>query len=222
VNARRAAREIALMALSQLNFKAYKDENIEDIILSTVRTIANSAEEELKTSVGALLEIREYIEKYEMEHPTNIERPLGVSDLPVPIPLTSDMIGRIDSLIDVAEKSFRALEVAEFTALANQQEVKEYAIKVINTYCNHKSEVDEEITKSLKGWNLSRLIKIDKSILSIATTELLYFEDIPVKVSIDEAVELAKKYSEEESSSFINGILGQIVDNNDIHKITKK
>jgi N utilization substance protein B len=63
------------------------------------------------------------------------------------------------------------------------------------------------------GWDIDRILKLDKDIMKIAITELLFVKDAPIKVIIDEAVELAKKYSSEESTAFINGILGQIVKN---------
>ena len=63
-----------------------------------------------------------------------------------------------------------------------------------------------------KGWDIERLFKIDKDILRIAITELVYIKDAPHKVIIDEALELAKKYSTDDSPSFINGILARVVE----------
>ena len=71
--------------------------------------------------------------------------------------------------------------------------------------------IDEEIQKYSNGWDISRLVKIDKDILRIAITELLYTKGAPLKVVVDEAVELAKKYSTEDSSSFVNGILAKVI-----------
>ncbi len=71
----------------------------------------------------------------------------------------------------------------------------------------HKDEVEEKILEHLQGWKLDRLAKIDLSILRLGITEILYDESIPVKVSINEAVNLAKKYVDEKSGKFINGVL---------------
>ena len=68
-----------------------------------------------------------------------------------------------------------------------------------------------QIQKYSNGWDISRLVKMDKDILRIAITELLFIKNTSVKVIVDEAVELAKKYSTEDSSSFINGILAKII-----------
>lgn len=71
-------------------------------------------------------------------------------------------------------------------------------------------ELDELIDSAAKGWKTSRLGKVDLTILRLAVYEMKYDEDIPVSVAINEAVELAKKFGQEESSSFINGILAKL------------
>ena len=114
-------------------------------------------------------------------------------------------------MLDVAEKAILALEIAEFTTLENQSEVQNYAIEIAENFKIHAKEVDGEIQKYSNGWDISRLVKMDKDILRIAITELLYTKGAPLKVVCDEAVELAKKYSTEDSSSFVNGILAKVI-----------
>ena len=70
--------------------------------------------------------------------------------------------------------------------------------------------VDEEISRFAVGWSLGRMNKVSLAILRLAVAEILYFDDIPASVSINEAVELAKKYASQKDGSFINGILGSI------------
>jgi N utilization substance protein B len=67
------------------------------------------------------------------------------------------------------------------------------------------------INKHAKGWTISRMARIDVAILRVAVYEILYREDIPFSVSVNEAVELAKKYSHDGAGSFINGILASII-----------
>lgn len=212
MQARRAARELALILFSQLDsaIEGYKNADFEDIILKSVRTLTNDATEELKIATSSLFEIKEFIENYESDSPTNLERPLGVSNLPVPIPMTSDMVGRIDELINTSEKAMLALEIAEMTALEENSEVKEYILKIITEYKNNHDAIDAQIKKYAFGWDIDRLVKMDKDILRIAISEMLYVKDAPLKVIIDEAVELAKNYSTEDSASFVNGILGKV------------
>ena len=73
-----------------------------------------------------------------------------------------------------------------------------------------QEELDEVIGAALKGWKVSRLSRVDLAILRLAAYEILYMPSLPVKVSINEAVELAKRYSQEAAPAFINGILGTI------------
>lgn len=81
-------------------------------------------------------------------------------------------------------------------------------LKVIET----KDEVDKLITNRVANWDFGRLAIIDKIVLRICICELLYFEDIPPKVSINEAIEIARRYSTEKSDKFVNGVLDSILD----------
>lgn len=74
----------------------------------------------------------------------------------------------------------------------------------------HIDEVDQIIEQASSGWKLNRMGKIDLTILRLATYEIKFDEDIPTGVAINEAVELAKKFGEDQSSSFINGVLAKI------------
>lgn len=213
MQARRAARELAFILFSQFDKKItnYSREDLEDIILKSVRILTGNASDELKISLGALIDMKNKINDYEAEHEINLNRPIEASNIPVPLPMTSDMTGRIEEMIDIAEKALLALEIAEFTTLDSQNEVKEYAIEIAEYFQKHHKEVDEVIKKYARNWDIERLVKMDKDILRIAIVELLYIKDAPMKVVIDEALELAKKYSTDDSNSFINGILAKVI-----------
>ena len=89
-------------------------------------------------------------------------------------------------------------------------EVKEFTLILVKGVVSNLSEIDETIRKFTKNWSLERITNIDRNILRIAIYEILYIDDIPKSVSINEAVELAKRYSTESSFSFVNGVLGKI------------
>lgn len=213
MQARRAARELAFILFSQFDKKItnYTREDLQDIILKSVRILTSTATDELRTALGALVAMRDQIENYEADAEENLKRPIGAANIPVPIPMTSDMTGRINEMIDIAEKSMLALEIAEFTTLDSQHDVKNYAIQIADFFQKNHEEVDEIIQKYAKNWDLGRLVKMDKDILRIAIVELLYIKDAPMKVVIDEALELAKKYSTEDSAAFINGVLAKVI-----------
>ena len=75
---------------------------------------------------------------------------------------------------------------------------------------DRQNELDDIIGRYAQGWALNRLAKVDLTILRMAVYELMYMREIPVGATINEAVELAKRYAEEKSSAFINGILGSV------------
>ncbi len=91
------------------------------------------------------------------------------------------------------------------------QEDKGYINDIIKGVMAKKEELDEKIRKYLKGWTMDRISKTDLAILRLAIYEITYRDDIPYKVSVNEAVELAKTFSDSTSSSFINGVLAGVV-----------
>ena len=88
---------------------------------------------------------------------------------------------------------------------------REYVKNVANGIKEHGEEITEKIAKNLKtGWTIERISKVDVSLLKLAIYEIKY-KNIPYKVAINESLELAKKYGEETSKNFINGILASVV-----------
>ncbi|QUH27343.1 transcription antitermination factor NusB [Serpentinicella alkaliphila] len=90
-------------------------------------------------------------------------------------------------------------------------EQREYVTTAVTSFLEKIEEVDALIEQYAIGWHVDRLAKVDLAILRLAITEMQYIDDIPKNVSINEALELAKKYSTEESSPFINGILDKLI-----------
>ena len=74
----------------------------------------------------------------------------------------------------------------------------------------HLDEIDEKIAKYTENWQLSRMAVVDRNILRFSVYELLFMDDIPPKVTINEAVNVAKKYSQDEAGKFVNGVLDKI------------
>ncbi|MCQ2743646.1 MAG: transcription antitermination factor NusB [bacterium] len=213
MQARHASRELALILFSQLEkeISHYSNSDFENIMVKSVRILSESASDDLKLTVGSLIDIKSMLEDYEAEHESNLSRPIGAKNQPVQIPMTDEMISKVDVMLDVVEKALLALEIAEFTALENESDVKNYTINIAKNYKIHSEDIDAQIQKFSNGWDISRLVKIDKDILRIAITELMYIKETPIKVVVDEAVEIAKKYSTEDSSSFVNGILAKVI-----------
>ena len=86
-----------------------------------------------------------------------------------------------------------------------------YLNEMVKNFELNKSTIDELISKYAKNWTINRMAKVDLAILRLAVCEILYVPNIPTKVSINEAIELAKLYCDDKSPKFINGILGSVV-----------
>ena len=95
------------------------------------------------------------------------------------------------------------------------ENIKDEDVAYINNKCNDIiakiSEIDEAINASTTGWKTTRMGKVDLSIIRLAVYEIKYEEDVPAKVAINEAVELAKLYGTDNSASFVNGVLAKFV-----------
>ena len=91
------------------------------------------------------------------------------------------------------------------------EEDREFIEKCSDGVFAHKEELDEMINSASKGWSTTRLSKVDLSILQLAVYEIEYMDDIPEKVSVNEAVNLAKKYGAESAAPFVNGVLGSVI-----------
>ena len=88
---------------------------------------------------------------------------------------------------------------------------KDQAIATLEAIKDHIVEIDDTISKNLEKWSIDRIAKTDLAILRNSVAEILYRDDIPNKVSVNEAVELAKKYGDEKSYAFVNSILSKII-----------
>ena len=89
-------------------------------------------------------------------------------------------------------------------------ELKDFSAQLLEGVIEHMQEIDKKISKYAANWQLERMAFVDRNIMRLGCFELVFREDIPPKVAINEAVELAKKYSGSESGKFVNAILDQI------------
>ena len=101
------------------------------------------------------------------------------------------------------------LDSASDERVADQAEI-DFASRIVEAADGKRQDIDELIEKSSKNWRLNRMPVVDRSILRLATAELLFFDDVPASVTINEAVELAKRFGDKDSRAFVNGILDRI------------
>jgi len=112
--------------------------------------------------------------------------------------------------LDLLGEKPTAENMAYLTSQVKDASVLEFAKDLVKNTYQRKAELDGRISRIARNWHIQRMAIVDRNILRIAAYELLYREDVPEKVTINEAIELAKKYSTEDSGAFVNGILDKI------------
>lgn len=90
-------------------------------------------------------------------------------------------------------------------------ESRGYLARLVRTVAEHREALDRLIQEALTNWRLERLAAVDRNILRLAAAEMYYIEDVPAKVSIQQAISLAEKYGTDESPRFINGVLDALL-----------
>ena len=142
------------------------------------------------------------------------------------IEMNKDEIGNIEEMVDIFLNNNLEYIINRYEELrlqySNKPNVelnniklddaidKKYIIMICEKAKENKEQIDELINKYAKNWSVSRMPNVDLSILRLAICELIFIDEIPNKVSINEAIELAKLYCDDKSPKFINGILGSV------------
>jgi N utilization substance protein B len=124
---------------------------------------------------------------------------------------TRELVVQFLFLLQMRKEDYTSLMEDFFEQNPMQEEDKEFFRENIEGTVQNLDRIDRLISRKLKNWTIDRIPGVDLAVLRNAIYEIMYRDDIPVKVSINEAVELAKKYSDEESGVFVNGILGNLV-----------
>jgi N utilization substance protein B len=200
MQARRIARELALLSLSQLSANPDKlaATQLQDVVLGAVRTLTQEVHDTLETAAAELKRSSERLLSSQTRADAADSARAMLQDA---LDLTQTAINRLGG----------AVELPEFIYLANQKEVRDYALEILSLVSAEKPQIDETLSKALVDWQLNRLPRIDADILRIAVAEMMFL-GIPDKVAINEAVELAKRYSGDDGHRFINGVLRRVTD----------
>ncbi|MBJ7899388.1 MAG: transcription antitermination protein NusB [Cyanobacteria bacterium RI_101] len=195
---RRVARELALLSLSQLKSapEQLERQDFNALVLAAVRALRSEAQEFLETAAG---EVNRANERLLSSETRSANADSARAMLQEALGLTQGAINRLGS----------ALDWPETLQLAGQTDVREFALELIAAVHRRRSEIDQILEAALVDWQLSRLPRLDLDILRLAVAEI-YFLEVPQKVAINEAVELAKRYSDDEGSRFINGVLRRV------------
>ena len=203
---RSIARELALLSLSQIKTRMDRlnDRDLDSLVLAAIRTLTTEIQDTLETAAAEVKRGSDRLAGTETRASNLKSAKAMVQDA---LELTQTAINRLGV----------AVELPEFVQIANSYEVKEYAIEIISAVNCHRQEIEQKIEESMVAWQINRLPQIDRNILSIAVAEILFLK-LPLKIAINEAVELAKRYSDDEGHRFINGVLRRVSDRLDKSK----
>ena len=199
------ARELVLLSLSQLpvNPKKLTEDQLPKLVLGAVRTLRAEVQDSLRNAVDELKSSNDRLLTSETRaSDLNSARAM----LKEAIEFTRIAINQLGATLDFPE----------LIQLANQdREVREYTIKLVKKITAERKVIDEKISAALVDWQVKRLAQIDRDILRIAVAEMEFF-GIHSRIAINEAVELAKRYSGEEGHRFINGVLRKVTEQNQL------
>ncbi len=197
---RRIARELALLSLSQRpqSSEQLETQEISSLLLAAIRTLTTEAQDALTNASSELQRSSDRLLNSEIRA-TDVESARVMVNEAVEV--TKSAINRLGV----------ALEFPEWIQLANQQEVRSYTISIVGTVSAKVKQIDEILGNALVDWQVHRLAKIDRDILRIAIAEILFL-GIPDRVAINEAVEIAQRYSSDEGHKFINGVMRRVTE----------
>ena len=197
---RSIARELALLSISQIKVKKGRlvQEDLDSLISAAIRTLTIEVQDNLEAASAEITRGEERILNSETR----------ASDL-------NSARVMIQEALQVSQTAINrlgmAVEFPEFLQLTSQEQVRQYATELIATVSEYDRQIEEAIANVLVAWQFSRIPRIDRDILRIAVAEIIYLE-VPEKVAINESVELAKRYSDEDGFRFINGVLRRLSD----------
>ncbi len=192
---RRFARELALLGMSQLSGKTGEvtTTDLDGLLTTAVRSLAAEVHDALEISTAEVQRAQDEL----------LQSTTRTSNLEEARTLVQSALERTQLAINQLGS---ALQFPEMVQLSNREEVRSYAITLMEATYRHRAEVDRQLDEAMVSWQVKRLPQIDRDILRIAITEMQYL-DVADRVAINEAVEIAKRYSDDDGYRFINGVL---------------
>jgi len=199
------ARELALLSISQLPVSQKKLEKLTDdqlvskLVLGAVRTLTSEVQDTLNNAAADLQRSNDRL----------LSSQTRASDIDTARTMLQEAISSTQIAIN---QLGTAVEFPELIQLSNQdREVRNYAKEIVIVVNENRSAIEQILADALVDWQVTRLAQIDRDILQIAIAEIEFMQ-VHQSIAINEAVELAKRYSGEEGHRFINGVLRRVVE----------
>jgi transcription antitermination protein NusB len=218
MQARRAARELALICLFQLeqNTQGALPETLpaqavlEELMYKAVGVLVDEAKNKLENAASVFQEMSHAVADYQFDHPKNLSTPIGSPVQSVEMPMTQRTREQLDQCLHAIELLWETLQTPHLSEHCHNPMVRGFALELLGLIFKHQSEIDALINQYSQEWKLERMVKMDRSLLRLALAELRWMAQVDASVTINEAVEMAKVFSMDESYRFINGLLGQV------------
>jgi transcription antitermination protein NusB len=118
----------------------------------------------------------------------------------------------LDVLFESEQRGVDVLDTLAGRIAAADPPVSEFTVELVEGVVAHRDRIDELLTTYSQGWSLDRMPAVDRAVLRLGTFELLWLDDVPDAVVVDQAVELARSLSTDDSPGFVNGVLGRLLD----------
>lgn len=234
MTARRIARELAVIILPQVP----KDEaklaslTIEDLVGRAVHMLIDHARQLLGDSSAALSKSANELMELELSESGSSTLVHSMKPVTLNTKQLREELERLDHAVAFVSE---ALEIPELTLHGgktqievpcskckhvssvtlnrnDKSEVREFIIELISAYSAHRNEIDDIIRQVKSKWKVERMVSIDRDILRLAVTEMFFMPEVPVKVAINEAVEMCHRFADDKAGKFINGVLADLAE----------
>lgn len=225
ISPRRHSRELALKALYQAEINnSDLNESLNQILVDTlfapaIETVVKEFLKATKASEILSGKVEDFIPDFVDNISSNPH--LEVSDLRFHVKQLLEQYFSGVTINESFQPELQNLIDSLCEKIKKQSVVEDFAKELISYISQNNKFIEETIEKTANNWSLNRMAAIDRCILEIAVSEFFYFPLIPVKATINEAIELAKKYSTDRSYEFVNGILDKISKENKFVKTPK-
>ncbi len=232
---RRIAREIAVMLLGQVakdqtTVAKLSKKELEDLVANSIFMLSDHAKQLIGDVARDIEKMSEEMTLTEVEHESNAHRVHSTQPVKVTTGDLRDKLERLELAVNMLSESLDIPELALHSGRSkikstckkckhtqeielhreDRSSVRDFAVTLLETYIKHEKEVDERIREAKAKWKMERMIGIDRDILRLAITEAFFMHDIPVKVAINEAVELCNLFADKRAASFVNGVLSDL------------
>ena len=208
MSARRISRELAVILLPQLPKDSDKLSklDLDQLAVKAVQMLSDYAKQCLADANAFVLRSQQEVLEIEVNHPENAREVQHMKPVNV---TTKQLKEHLDNLERALHLTSEALDIPQ---MAMQKNDTVFLYDLVRNYIEHKEQIDIFIGKAKAKWRIERMVSIDRDILRLACAEAFYMPEVPLNVTISEAVELSHRFADERAAKFINGILADLVD----------